>query len=156
MTKTKSVRKFTKLKTRLMIRFPWRIFFKIFARVNVYVRDTRTLALLPCGSLGPSPAAAGERRVLSALMKRRPIHLYERDAKYNQRRMAATEVGFGATFSAAILIGRKINRAKTRHSVFVRLSLLGPDDASPERRCIKDALQMRVHCPITAHLFPAR
>jgi hypothetical protein len=43
---------------------------------------------------------------------RRPIHLYERDAKYYQRRMAATEVGFGATFSAATLIVRKINRAK--------------------------------------------
>jgi hypothetical protein len=76
-----------------------------------------TLAALPlprCASLlpRPRPAAAGGTRVLSALMEQRPVHLDERDAKYNQRRMVATEVGSRATFSAATLIVRKINRAK--------------------------------------------
>jgi hypothetical protein len=52
---------------------------------------------------------------------RRPIHLYERDAKYYQRRMAATEVGFGATFSAARLNDENISRATTRHFIPLRI-----------------------------------
>ena len=36
---------------------------------------------------------------------------YERDAKYYQRQMAATEVGFGATFSAATLNDENKKRA---------------------------------------------
>jgi hypothetical protein len=47
----------------------------------------------------------------------RPIRLYERDAKYNQGRMAATEVGFGGRFSAATLNDENISRATTRHFI---------------------------------------
>jgi hypothetical protein len=104
-----------------MIRFRWRIFFKIFARVNVYVPDTRTLASLRFALAAPWSAAAGGRRVLCALMKRQPIHLYERDAKYNQRRMVATEVGFGATFSAATLNDKNVSRATTRQFIPPRI-----------------------------------
>jgi len=46
---------------------------------------------------------------------------YERDAKYYQRQMAVTEVGFGATFSAATLNDENISRATTRHFIPVRI-----------------------------------
>jgi hypothetical protein len=52
---------------------------------------------------------------------RRPIHPYQRDAKYNQRRMAATEVGFGATFSAATLNDENISRGTTRNFIPLRI-----------------------------------
>jgi len=46
---------------------------------------------------------------------------YERDAKYYQRQMAATEVGFGATCSAATLNDENISRATTRHFIPLRI-----------------------------------
>ena len=59
--------------------------------------------------------------MLSALMEQRPVHLDERDAKYNQRRMVAMEVGFGVTFSAATLNDKNIGRATTRHLIPPRI-----------------------------------
>jgi hypothetical protein len=122
-----------------MIRFRWRIFFKIFARVNVYVINTRSLALASLRFALAAPRGdSGRTKGGSFLHDEAATYpRYERDAKYYQRRMAATEVGFGTTFSAAGLNNENSSRAPTRHFIPPRIIAGAVHEASPERRTHK-------------------
>jgi hypothetical protein len=82
---------------------------------------------------------------------RRPIHPYQRDAKYNQRRMAATEVGFGATFSAATLNDENISNNAQLHPA-ANYRWRRRDEASLKRRTQKNDLANE---PSLLHNFAA-
>jgi hypothetical protein len=69
----------------------------------------------------PNPAAGRTKAAAFCIDEAATYPRYERDAKYYQPRMVATEVGFGATFSAATLNDENIGRATTRHFIPPRI-----------------------------------